>query len=710
MDGSQIRQLHELARLYGVQSSFYNVEHKRQWATPEGITAVLQALGAPIAGAADVAPALRQRRLAVCEQTLAPVIVAWGGRLSPILLRLPEELAECKIVYSLALESGEVRSGSLDLSQLPVAAVEEVEGVRFVSRTLPLLERLPWGYHQLTIGIREANHQSLIIAAPETVYSPRSRRSRSQWGIFAPLYALHSARSWGGGDFTDGEMLVAWTAHGGGSMVGTLPFLAAFLDFPCDPSPYTPASRLFWNEFFVDITRLPELGACPTAQTVVGSDEFRQELQELNAARLVDYHRQMALKCRVLAELARHVFSHEGGRHQQLQRFAAAHEEVNEYARFRAVLERRRVCWPEWPARQRGGDLRDSDYDSDNQRYHVYAQFVADEQIAALARRADGDKVRLYFDLPLGVHPEGYDVWRHHDLFARDVSVGAPPDAFFPTGQDWSFPPWRPEAMRRQGYTYLIDCLRQQLRYAKMLRIDHVMGLHRFYWIPRGGAARDGVYVHYPSEEIYAIMSLESRRQKAVLVGENLGIVPGYVNRAMHRHGMAGISVVLHDLVVDPEGALRRLARAPRTVACLGTHDMYPFAAFWRDDDIADRLRLGIIQAEEAEREREQRHKQRQSLIAYLQERKLIGPDGSEPEVLRAVLVLLGQSGAQTVLINLEDLWLERVPQNIPGTTDEHPNWRQKTRLPLEDFMRQREVVEMLAAIDDLRRHRGRAR
>jgi len=710
MDGSQIRQLHELARLYGVQPSFHNVEHKRQWATPEVVLAVLRALGAPIAGAADVVPALRQRRLAMCEQTLEPVIVAWGGRLSPIMLRLPEELAECKIAYSLALESGELRSGSLDLSRLPIVAAEEVEGARFVSRTLALSERLPWGYHRLTIGIHEANHQSLIIAAPETVYSPRSRRSRSQWGIFAPLYALHSARSWGGGDFTDGEALVAWTAQSGGSMVGTLPFLAAFLDFPSDPSPYTPASRLFWNEFFIDVTRLPELAACQRAQAIAGSDEFRQELQELNAARLIEYRRQMALKRRVLAELARHVFSHEGNRHQQLLRFATAHEDVNEYARFRAVLERRRVSWPEWPARERVGDLRDGDYDSDIQRYHVYAQFVADEQIAALAGRADSDKVRLYLDLPLGVHPEGYDVWRHQDLFARDVSVGAPPDAFFPTGQDWSFPPWRPEAMRRQGYAYLIDCLRHQLRYAKMLRIDHVMGLHRFYWIPRGGAAQDGVYIQYPSEEIYAIMSLESRRHKAVLVGENLGIVPGYVNRAMHRHGMAGISVVLHDLVVDPEGALRRLARTPRTVACLGTHDMYPFAAFWRDDDIADRLRLGIVAAEEAEREREQRRKQRQSLVAYLRERGLIGPEGSEPEVLRAVLVLLGQSGAQTVLINLEDLWLERVPQNIPGTTDQHPNWRQKARLPLEDLTRQREIVEMLAAIDDLRRHRAPAR
>jgi 4-alpha-glucanotransferase len=545
---------------------------------------------------------------------------------------------------------------------------------------------------------------SLIIVAPETVYAPRSPRFRRQWGLFAPLYALHSARSWGCGDFSDGEELVAWTAEHGGSVLGTLPFLAAFLDFPCDPSPYTPASRLFWNECFLDVTRLPELATCQEAQAIVASVDFQQELQALKASPLVDYRRQMALKRRVLTELARYVFAEQTERHDRLQRFLAEHPRVADYARFRATLECRQARWPEWPERQRDGDLRDDDYDHKAWQYHVYVQFAAEEQIAALARRAADKGVRLYFDLPLGVHSDGYDVWRHQDLFATDISVGAPPDAFFPTGQDWSFPPWRPEAMRQRGFDYLIACLRQQLRHAKMLRLDHVMGLHRFYWIPRGGEAKDGVYVRYPSDEIYAVLSLESHRHKAVLIGENLGIVPEYVNRAMHRHGMAGISVVLHDMVADPEGSVRRLARRPRTIACLGTHDMYPFAAFWREHDIADRLRLEIIKPDEAERERGQRPRQRESFLAFLREKGLVGPGECEQEILKAILALLGRSAAQTVLINLEDLWLEAIPQNIPGTVDQHPNWRQKGRLALEEFVQRPEVVEMLNAIDDLRR------
>ncbi|MEW5700657.1 MAG: 4-alpha-glucanotransferase [Candidatus Zixiibacteriota bacterium] len=711
MDGRQIRQLQQLARLYGVQTSFHNVKHERQWATPDGLLAALRALGAQVAGLDDLTEARRQHRRDRWQRVLEPVTVVWGQNPVTLSLRLPEEHLAHRIAGTWELENGEPRSVAVDTSAPMVTAAETVDGRRYVLLAWKPPGRLPWGYHRLILEWAGQRAEALVVAAPEVVYSPRGKRFRSQWGVFAPLYALHSTRSWGSGDFTDGEALVEWTAAHGGALVGTLPLLATFLDFPCDPSPYTPASRMFWSEFFIDVTRLPELESCPEAQAMIAEGEFQRELAEWNAAPTVDYRRQMARKRQVLACLSRYLFSRDNGRREELRRHLETHPELDSYARFRAAMHRRQTRWPQWPSAERDGQLPDQGGDRGEWQYHVYAQFVAEEQVAAWAQRATERNVGLYFDLPLGVHADGYDIWRHQDLFATDVSVGAPPDAFFPNGQDWSFPPWRPQAMRQSGYAYLIACLRHHLRHARMLRLDHIMGLHRFFWIPRGGDGNDGVYVRYPSDEIYAVLSVESHRHQAILIGENLGTVPGYVNRAMHRHGMAGISVVLHDMVTDPEGTKRRLARSPRTVVCLGTHDMYPFAAYWRDIDLQERERLGIITSDAANWARGERPGQRERLAAYLRGMGLLGEGAGEREILRAILSLLARSAVQTVLVNIEDLWLETVSQNVPGTTDEHANWQLKTRLSLEEFTAQPEIIEMLTTIDDLRREaRSRAR
>jgi 4-alpha-glucanotransferase len=576
------------------------------------------------------------------------------------------------------LETGEARSWKSNVDLLPTSQAITVERVAYVAKRLSLPTPLPWGYHRLTLEVQGRHFETMVISAPLTAYSSCEEPAKF-WGVFLPLYALHSARSWGGGDFSDLEALIKWTAELGGSVVGTLPLLAAFLDEPYDPSPYAPASRLFWNEFYIDLTRIPELKPCSQAQALFESGDVQRDLRDLRASPFVDYRRQMALKQKVLKELAQYFFTEIPERHTSFRRFVEHHPEVEDYARFRAAVERQGAPWPSWPRPLHDGVLKEGDYDETARQYHRYVQWVTHEQMQNLSQSARAAGVKLYLDLPLGVHPHSYDIWRER-----------------------GFPPLHPEAIRQQRYRYYIATLRHQLRHTDLLRIDHVMGLHRLYWIPNGLAPRDGVYVRYPSNELYAILSLESHRHRTPIVGENLGTVPTYVNSTMARHSLHRMYVAQYELV----GSVRKTLRAvPRdAVASLNTHDIAPFAAFWEGLDIDDRLDLGLLNPVGARIERKNRRALKNVLESFLQRLGWLKPDSADLQpFLRAFLRFLSASPAWVALVNLEDLWLEREPQNVPGTLQQRPNWQRKARHSFEAFSQMPEVLDTLKDID---RHR----
>jgi 4-alpha-glucanotransferase len=578
----------------------------------------------------------------------------------------------------------------------------EVEGVHYLTKRLSTPAQLAWGYHRLTLECGGDAVESLLLSAPVRAYEPPGGLQAKTWGVFVPLYALHSQRSWGAGDFSDLEALTEWVTGLGGGMVATLPLLAGFLDEPFEPGPYSPASRLFWNEFYLDISRIPELPGCAAAQALLSSADFQQALKELRSAPLVDYHRQMALKRRVLQELACSFFAKTSGRSEAFRRFLAAHPNAEDYARFRAVGERRRVPWPAWPAPLRDGVIRASDYDEAVQRYHLYVQWQADEQLQALAAKAKAAGPGFYLDLPLGVNPDSYDLWRERDAFASGIAVGAPPDPFFAKGQNWGFPPLHPERIREQGYRHVIAYLRHHLRLAGVLRIDHIMGFHRLFWIAQGLEAREGVYVQYPSEELYAVFGLESHRQRVLMVGEDLGTVPGELRPDMARHNFRRMYVLQFELQPNEHNALN--AVHDRCVASVNTHDTPTFGAFRQGLDIQDRVLLGALEPSAAESERRNRQALVDALVATLRNQGRL-PSSAEPlAVLKSCLAYLGSGPAQLVLANLEDLWLETQPQNVPGTWRERPNWRRKARFSLEAVRQMPEVLDVLNEVNRVMR------
>lgn len=608
------RRLSALARLYGIQTSYIDMRKERKEADPEALLLVLRAMGADVNGFVDVPQALARRREELRGRGVEPVVVAWEGKLGK--------------------------------------------------------RRFEFGYHDTEIK----GQRTFVISAPVQSFFP----VKKAWGLFVPMYALHSKRNPNAGDLTDFENVMDWMGSLGGTVAGTLPLLGSFLAEPFEPSPYSPASRLFWNEFYIDIEKAGGHGLRLRADALA----LRRPPLQSKHGKYVDYRRVMAEKRRVLERLAKQFFSkHSSERWTQFTRFVRENQGVEDYAKFRAVTDRQQKGWTAWPARLRDGTIRSTDYDETTKDYHLYAQWIIQEQLSELSQRAAARGQCLYLDLPLGLNGDSYDVWRNRDFFVEGVAGGAPPDPVFTKGQNWGFPPMNPEAMRLNRYQYVIAYLRNHLRYAKLLRIDHVMGLHRLYWIPDELTGDKGVYVEYPAEELWAILCLESHRFQAGIVGENLGTVPPAVNAAMKRHSIRQMYVVQYEIMGNPEKP--SLKPPPqKSVASLNTHDMPPFRAFLDGDDIDDRLDLGFMDEKDSKTERHQRSTMRRKLVSF-----------------RRAIQFLAESMANIVLVNAEDLWEETLPQNVPATSTQRPNWRRRVRPSVEQIRKMAGIAEELSNV-----------
>ncbi|MBA3362916.1 MAG: 4-alpha-glucanotransferase [Actinobacteria bacterium] len=684
------RALRELARLYGVQESYKNVFGTRVQAGVDSTIAVLRAMGAPVGSLGDAAEALRARKHDLARRRLEPVIVAWGGRLSGVEMRAPASERGRETRFALTSEGEEPARWEAGTA-VPNGPTEDGSGpVR-----LAIGHRLPAGRHSLWVETGEGPVRALVLSAPRTCPQPDGR----WWGVFAPLYALRAEGDWGVGSFSELAAFRGWIDDLGGSVAATLPLFAQFLDEPMvEPSPYSPASRLFWNETYIDVGRAPGLDACEEAREALEDPSFREQIARLRKNELTDHPAVAAAKRRVLDPLAQQAFR--GNPPEGLMEFAA-NPRAADYARFRAEVERRGAWWGAWPRIERGGALAGSALDDDRARYHLFVQWVASQQLSEAAGRL-GATGGLMLDLPIGVNGAGYDVWRERDSFAPDVAAGAPPDAFWSQGQDWGAPPPHPHGAREAGYRYHDEVFRTLFRYAAVARIDHVIGLHRLYWVPRGASARDGVYVRYRAQEWYALLSIAANDTGAVVVGEDLGTVPGYVRPAMKARGL------LRTYVAQREAGGAGLPEPPaESVAALNTHDMPTWAGFWRGTDVPLREELGLIDHSQAELILEARRQVRGALPASLPG-LLADPDGEDPRSsLEASLERLAASRAAIVMASLGDLLLEADPQNVPGTGPERLNWRRRYPWTLDEIKARPDTASTLERIHQARRSGG---
>ncbi len=596
--------------------------------------------------------------------------------------------------------------------------------------SLPLPQPEEPGYHRLRLVLdgggdcREAE-QRFIACAPRCYEVHEALGGGKAFGLLANLYGVRSRRNWGVGDLGDLRPLAKLAAEVGAAFIGVNP-LHASRSQGVDVSPYSPVSRLFRNEIYLAVEAIPELRECPAARRRIADPGFSRELEQLRQRAEVAYDEVRAAKREVLQQLhrvfaARHREAN-GARGRAYARFCASQDPaLTGFATFVALAEQlgaegRSADWRVWPARYRDprspAVQRFREEHAEAVDFHRWVQFELERQLgqAAASGRRAGLPIGLYHDLAVGSAPSGYDTWAERDLFARGASIGAPPDAFAERGQDWTLPPLIPQRLLESGYDYWIRLLRAVFAHGGALRIDHVMGLDRLWWVPAGGEPGAGAYVRYPARDLLGILALESRRHRALVVGEDLGTVPRGFEARLARWGVLSSRV----LYFEREGRGFRSARrySPRALVTSSTHDLPPLAGFFSARDLELRRRVGAISDRAAlEAARRERAETCAALLRRLgpqAQRAARQGESAHGSLAAAVVRFLSRTPAPLVAFSLDDLVGETLPVNLPGVPQKrHPSWTRRMSVAVEDLRDHPIFCRAVAAVPRTRRRGG---
>jgi len=687
--------LRALAAQAGIADSFVDVGGTERLTSDRGREELLAALGLDAGDEQAAARSLQQFRAAERDLPLAPATVVRRDELrrGAVFSLPPDASGRVRLDATIACESGVTRA---------LAGEAEVGPDRF-RLELPLPPDLPAGYHRLTVAARwpggsvEAE-QSLIVAPEQCVAPSELIGDRRVFGLLANLYAVRDTRDEGIGDLSTLSQLARWAGEIGAAFVGVNP-LHALRNRGVEVSPYGPVSRLYRSPLYLDLEAIPELPHSPVASAHLSGAAGRDALARLRGADRVAYDEIREFKDTVLRSLfsvfaARHL-GKGTERGLAFASYAASQGELlTDFATFLALEEHHAArpggsrYWGAWPLAHQ--DPRSSAVaqfraaHAEEIDFNRYVQFELDRQLAACSRVASaaGLELGLYADLAIGTSAGGSDPWAFPGLFRFGASLGAPPDAYAPEGQDWGLPPVDPRRLRLDRYCYWIALLRAGFAHAGGLRIDHVMGLLRQFWIPAGRTAADGAYMRFPVDDLLGILALESRRHGAIVIGEDLGTVPAGFGERLSRWGILSCSVLRFERSLD--GAyLPSSSYSDRALVSATTHDLPPLAGFWAGRDLAIRRETGLISDDaQAQQAADDRERERWALVAGLRrEGHLpgVGPPSSQADLCAAVHGFLAQTPAPLLGASLDDLAGEVEPVNVPGLgNDRYPNWSRR--------------------------------
>jgi 4-alpha-glucanotransferase len=715
-------QISRLGQLYGIDPSYIDFWGRRRRVSVATERALLEAMGAAVGNEAEVAASLREAEARPWRRMLAPVRVIAPPEPLAITFTLPARLGNSAIEWTLLEETGQVHQGTLRPDELTPVGAAEVDGDSYRRWRMPLPSGLPHGYHRLAMAVRGGRQRHAgslqLIVTPARCRQPAP--GSRLWGLTAQLYGVRSARNWGMGDFTDLADLAEQAAGLGAAALGINPLHALFPADPTHISPYSPSSRLFLNVFYLDPEAVPDLTECREAQVMLGDASFRSELDQARAADLVDYPAVWRLKLRLLellfeSFLTRHLAS-SSARARAFREFRAEMgQALEQHTVFDALHEHALQTtgtwsWHHWPEPLRHPhSIEVAAFTREHREridFFAYLQWLADIQLgAAQARARAGMPIGLYQDIAVAVNPASAMAWANPGVSLSGLSVGAPPDWFNPHGQNWVLAPLSPVGLHEGAYALFAAALRHNMRHSGAVRIDHVMGLRRLFWIPEGGSPAEGAYVRYPFEDLVRIIALESERHRCLVIGEDLGTVPRGFRPAMRRAGLLSCRVLYFERA--PGGGFVAPAAYPRqALVSVSTHDLPTLKGYWTCRDIRWRAMLqrfpdgDALQSTRAERERD-----RVLLLRALEQAGLL-PPGIEPEappaeacedLVVAIHRYLALTPGYLVMVQLEDAAGEEEQPNLPGT-DGHPNWRRKLGPSLER-LREEPVVRRIAAV-----------
>lgn len=576
---------------------------------------------------------------------------------------------------------------------------------------------LPLGYHRLHLVSDDFEASASLIVTPDWVGMPERFGSGRAWGLVTQLYSVRSTQSWGVGDLSDLADLATWAAsRHGADYVLINPLHAAAPTAPMEPSPYLPTTRRFVNPLYLRVEAVPEYAELDERDGVRNLRAHTQRhADDLN---FIDRDSCWAAKRDAL--LLVHGVTRTAGRELAYQAFSQREgRPLDQFAAWCALAEVHGNDWHQWPESLRHPDLPGvTDFVTQHRQavdFHRWLQWLLDEQLAAAQSQAvrAGMSLGIMADLAVGVHPDGSDAWALQDVFARGVSAGAPPDEFNQLGQDWSQPPWRPDRLEEQEYEPLRAMIRAVLQHAGGVRIDHIIGLFRLWWIPQDALPTAGTYIRYNHEATIGIVALEAQRTGAVVVGEDLGTVEPWVRDYLRQRGLLGTSI----LWFEQDGNGGPLAAEWWREYCLSsvtTHDLPPTAGYLAGDHVYLRNKLGLL-TRPLDEELASYRSELASWIGELQRVGLIGKDENDPEhIIEALYRYLVRTPSRLLGVALTDAVGDRRTQNQPGTCNEYPNWRiplsgpNGQALTLEDVFVDSRAAKLLDTVrTDLRASRS---
>lgn len=716
-----------LAYLRGVGDAYYDYRGQLQYFKPETKAAILRAMGERI-GERDALAASAARLEIARSRALIPHVAAANGPRIGFDINVAAQEFGSTLLWSVRLEDGTRSDGVVSTADCPELWRGEVEGSWVTRRRFELPLALPPGYHELEARIAgRAAHRCLLIMSPPVCFEPPEiTAGRRLWGVAVQLYTIRSRDNWGIGDFGDLKTLIRWLGPRGAGFIGLNPLHALAAADPERASPYSASDRHFLNVLYIRVPEVPECADSPAIRAYLAKPEFRDRVDALRAAPLVDYHGVADLKFEVLDLMyeefrARHL-ERGSERAADFRAFVAAGGlGLDRYARFDALDRHfRRTLgtdsgWMSWPPEYRDPDAAEvSRFAAERPReieFFLYLQWLADAQLreAQSLARAVGMPIGLYGDYAVGANASGSETWADRVDYRLGAEIGAPPDLLALKGQGWGVPPQDPLAMQAGGLQGFVRVIRDNMRYYGALRLDHVMALFRLWWVPGGASPAEGAYVHYPLHQLMTVLALESARAGCLVVGEDLGVVPDEVRAAMAQYGLYHYKVMLFE---KDQGRFRRPDELPRrALATVTTHDMPTIRSYWEGLDIDLRARLDLYPSAEVRRHvADERAHDRAALLEALN-REGIAPaapsrpeDGFSPALAQAMHVYLARSGAALASVQLEDLIGMADPVNVPGTHREYPNWQRKMSADIEDI---RGRADVLANLGEINRARG---
>ncbi len=656
------------------------------------------------------------------ERLVEPVLVwrEWEHAVPELLVRRRAASGARDWALELRLEDGEVLRAEGRVADGPPETVLAV----------PLPAGVPIGYHEIRLeldgarGPRAASQH--LVMAPRTVFPPEEALgSRRAFGLLANLYSLRGAGGFGHGHFGDLAALAGFAGRSGADFVGVNP-LHAVANRGQDFAPYGPSSRLFRNVLYVDPEAVPELADSAEARSLVAEPDFRRRRDALRAASRLDHESVLVAILPLLRALHRSFRRNAQAGGPRSEAYAAYRRREGEalvlFATWEVLAERMAAPgkafageWWRWPERYR--DPRSPSVasfacaEADAIDFRCWLQFELDRQLAAAAEtaRAAGCAIGLYQDLALGASRASADTWMAPSSFGAGASIGAPPDEYAPEGQDWGLPPLHPHRLRSDGYRLWSRILRAAFGHAGAVRLDHAMSLARLFWIPEGRPGSEGAYVAYRAEELLGILALESRRQRAVVIAEDLGTVPPGFREMLADWGVLRSAVLRFER--EPDGTFRAAEHyPPRALATVGTHDLPPLPGLLSGVDLALRHAAGALGSEaELAAARAERDGELAALAQRLRGDGILGgPEPGAGDWVSASHAFLARTPAVLVAAALDDLAGEEEPVNLPGVPIErHRSWSRRMRRSLDELVACPEVERRLAPLRRCSPNRG---